>query len=77
MAVFTPDNDNIASLIPLSAVPEAMVEELLDRVFGEDRHARTAYRIRACMDWLSALSGAALDQDEMLVGTIAWAIRVV
>jgi predicted N-acetyltransferase YhbS len=65
-----PDNDNTASLIPLTAVPEPMIEELLDRVFGEDRHARTAYRIRAGMDWLSALSFAALDADEMLVGTI-------
>lgn len=65
-----PDNNNTASLIPLTAVPEAMIEELLDRVFGEDRHARTAYRIRAGMDWLSALSFAALDEDEMLVGTI-------
>ncbi|MDJ0976963.1 MAG: N-acetyltransferase [Erythrobacter sp.] len=66
----TPDNDNTSSLIPLTAVPQAMVEELLDRVFGEDRHARTAYRIRAGMDWLSALSFAALDTDERLVGTI-------
>ena len=65
-----PDNDNTASLIPLSVVPEAMVEELLDRAFGRDRHARTAYRIRAGMEWLSALSFAALDADEMLVGTI-------
>ncbi|MEO1731166.1 MAG: N-acetyltransferase [Pseudomonadota bacterium] len=70
-----PDNDNTASLIPLSAVPEAMVEELLDRAFGTDRHARTAYRIRAGMDWLTALSFAALDADDMLVGTIqCWPI---
>lgn len=47
-----------------------MIEELLDRVFGDDRHARTAYRIRAGMEWLDALSFAALDEDEMLVGTI-------
>jgi len=66
----SPDNDNTASLIPLTAVPEAMVEELLDRVFGEERHARTAYRIRAGMDWLTAMSFAALDEDDMLVGTI-------
>ncbi|MEL7318008.1 MAG: N-acetyltransferase [Pseudomonadota bacterium] len=70
MATQSPDNDNTASLIPLSAVPEAMLEELLDRVFGEDRHARTAYRIRAGMDWLTAMSFAALDADDMLVGTI-------
>lgn len=70
MATSTPDNDNTASLIPLTAVPEAMLEELLDRVFGQERHARTAYRIRAGMDWLSAMSFAALDANEMLVGTI-------
>jgi len=70
MSALQSDNDNTASIIPLSAVPEAMIEELLDRSFGEDRHARTAYRIRAGMDWLSALSFAVLDGQEMLVGTI-------
>ncbi len=59
-----------ATLIPLSAVPPAMIEQLLDRTFGEDRHARTAYRIRDGMEWLEALSFAALDADEMLVGTV-------
>lgn len=59
-----------ATLIPLSAVAPDMVEALLDRAFGEDRHARTAYRIRAGMEPLDALSFAALDEDEMLVGTI-------
>ena len=59
-----------ATLIPLSAVEPDMIEQLLDRVFGEDRHARTAYRIRAGMEWLEALSFAALDADDMLVATI-------
>ena len=59
-----------ATLIPLAAVDADMIEEVLDRAFGPDRHARTAYRIRAGMDWLEALSFAALDEDEMLVGTI-------
>jgi predicted N-acetyltransferase YhbS len=59
-----------ATLIPLAAVPPAMVEEVLDRAFGEDRHARTAYRIRAGMEALDALSFAALDEEEMLVATI-------
>jgi predicted N-acetyltransferase YhbS len=67
-----------ATLIPLSAVEPTMVEELLDRAFGPDRHARTAYRIRAGMDWLDALSFAALDEDEMLVGTIqCWPIALI
>lgn len=67
----------IATLIPLSAVDPAMIEQLLDRAFGEDRHARTAYRIRAGMTWLDALSFAALDGDEMLVGTIqCWPVAL-
>lgn len=59
-----------ATLIPLNAVAPDMIEAVLDRAFGPDRHARTAYRIRAGMDCLDALSFAALDEDEMLVGTI-------
>ena len=67
-----------ATLIPISAVPEAMVEEVLDRAFGPDRHARTAYRIRAGMACLEGLSFAALDEDEMLVGTIqCWPVALI
>ncbi len=66
-----------ATLIPLEAVDPAMIEAVLDRAFGADRHARTAYRIREGMDWLPGLSLAALDQDDMLVGTIqCWPIAL-
>lgn len=60
----------MATLIPLAAVEPALVEALLDEAFGPDRHARTAYRIRTGMDWLPALSFAALDDSDYLVGTI-------
>lgn len=64
-----------ATIIPLEAVDPAMIEEVLDRAFGPDRHARTAYRIREGMDWLPGLSLAALDAEEMLVATIqCWPI---
>jgi predicted N-acetyltransferase YhbS len=66
----TPHAAASATLIPLEAVDPAMIEEVLDRAFGPDRHARTAYRIRAGMDWLPGLSLAALDENDMLVGTI-------
>lgn len=67
----------MASLIPLANVPAEMVEQLLDRAFGADRHARTAYRIREGVDWLEALSFAALDEEDLLVGTIqAWPIAL-
>jgi predicted N-acetyltransferase YhbS len=66
-----------ATLIPLEAVDPAMIEEVLDRAFGPDRQARTAYRIREGMGWLPGLSLAALDEHDMLVGTIqCWPIAL-
>ena len=66
-----------SNLIPLDAVDPAMVEDLLDRAFEPDRHKRTAYKVREGMDWLPALSFAALDDAGMLVGTIqCWPIAL-
>ena len=59
-----------ANIIPLDAVDPALVEALLDRAFEPERHQRTAYKVRAGADWLPGLSFAALDDAEMLVGTI-------
>ncbi len=60
----------MATLVPLSAIEPELVEQLLDAAFGEQRHARTAYRIREGADWLQPLSFAALDEDEYLTGSI-------
>ena len=65
------------SLIPLANVEADMIEQLLDRAFGTDRQARTAYRIRDDVEWLEALSFAALDDEDMLVGTIqVWPVAL-
>lgn len=54
-----------------------MIEALLDRTFGPDRFARTAYRIREGTEWLEALSFAALDDQDMLVGTLqVWPVAL-
>ncbi|HWK42920.1 MAG TPA: N-acetyltransferase [Croceibacterium sp.] len=67
----------ISTLIPLDQVDPAMVEDVLDRAFGPDRHTRTAYAIREGTDWLPALSFAALDEQEYLIGTIqAWPVAL-
>ncbi len=67
----------MASIIPLSQAKPDMIEALLDRAFGPDRFARTAYRIREGTDWLEALSFAALDEDDLLVGTIqVWPVAL-
>ncbi len=60
----------MASIIPLSAVEPALVEQLLDAAFGTDRFGRTAYMIRQGTDWLPGLSFAALDEEDYLVGSI-------
>ena len=65
------------TLLPLSAIDPALVEEVLDAAFGPGRQARTAYRIREGTDWLEPLSFAALDEDEYLAGTIQlWPIAL-
>lgn len=66
----SPRAADTATIIPLEAVEPAMIEEVLDRAFGPDRHARTAYRIREGMAWLPGLSLAALDENDLLVATI-------
>lgn len=67
----------MASLIPLANVEPALIEQLLDRAFGPDRFARTAYRIREGTNWLEGLSFAALDDEDMLVGTIqTWPVAL-
>ncbi|HVR91168.1 MAG TPA: N-acetyltransferase [Novosphingobium sp.] len=58
------------TLIPLDAVDPVLVEDLLDRAFEPERHSRTAYRLREGTDWLPALSFAAMDAGEHIVGTI-------
>jgi len=59
-----------ATLIPLADYDPIAVEALLDRVFGGDRHERTAYAIRDGADYLPALSFAALAPDGQLAGSI-------
>ena len=66
-----------ATLIPLDSVDPALIEALLDRAFGPERHARTAYKLREGLDWLPALSFAAIDGDEQLVGTVqCWPVAL-
>lgn len=66
-----------ATIIPLDNVDPALVEQLLDRAFEPERRTRTAYKVREGTDWLPGLSFAALDAQEMLVGTIqCWPVAL-
>lgn len=67
----------MSTIIPLADVDPALVEELLDRAFEPGRQKRTAYKVREGTEWLPGLSFAALDEDDMLVGTIqCWPVAL-
>ncbi|MDQ2879560.1 MAG: N-acetyltransferase, partial [Pseudomonadota bacterium] len=56
-------------IVPLAQIDPPLVEQLLDRAFVADRHARTAYRLRAGTAAIPALSFAAMEGGT-LVGTV-------
>lgn len=60
----------MSSLVPLSAVDRDQVEALLDAAFEPARRGRTSYLIRGDAEALPALSFAALDDQDWLVGSI-------
>jgi predicted N-acetyltransferase YhbS len=67
----------MATIIPLADVDPALIEALLDRAFEPERRQRTAYKVREGVDWLPGLSFAAIDEDEMLAGTIqCWPVAL-
>jgi predicted N-acetyltransferase YhbS len=67
----------MANLIPLSDVDSALIEQLLDSAFEPERHNRTAYKVREGTEWLPALSFAAIDEEDDLVGTIqCWPVAL-
>jgi predicted N-acetyltransferase YhbS len=67
----------LSKIIPLTDVDPAMVEQLLDQAFEPARHQRTAYKVREGMEPLGNLSFAALDDDDMLAGSIqCWPVAL-
>jgi predicted N-acetyltransferase YhbS len=66
----------VTELVPLSRIDPQAIEHLLDRAFGADRRARTAYKVRAGTQPVPELSFAAL-RDGMLAGTIqCWPVAL-
>ncbi len=68
----------MTSIIPLAEIDPQLVESLLDSAFGNDRHERTAYKLREGVDMLEGLSLAAVDQEKHeLLGSIqCWPIAL-
>jgi len=67
----------VPDLVPLAQIDPQAVEALLDRAFGADRHARTAYKVRVGTVPIPELSFAALHDGETLAGTIqCWPVSL-
>ncbi|KQM63394.1 GCN5 family acetyltransferase [Sphingomonas sp. Leaf17] len=59
----------MTAFVPLDTIDPTLVEALLDRAFGTDRHGRTAYKVRGAGAMLPHLSFAAVE-DGTLIGSI-------
>lgn len=67
----------MSTIIPLAEIDPALIDALLDRAFEPERRQRTAYKVREGTEWLPGLSFAAVDEDDMLAGTIqCWPVAV-
>jgi len=66
----------LPDLLPLAAIPDAEVEALLDAAFGPDRHGRTAYRVRAGLSPIGALSFARVEDDRLVGAIQCWPVQL-
>ncbi len=66
----------MTKVIPLSQVPSTKVEQLLDAAFGEDRHSRTAYMLRAPETEIADLSFAILEGDRVTGSIQCWPLKL-
>ncbi len=65
------------TLVPLDSIDATAVETLLDRAFGRDRFARTAYAIRGAETAIAALSFAAITDGELVGSIQCWPIALI
>ena len=64
------------SIYPLSSVPAADVEKLLDDAFGIDRHKRTAYLLRKGIPIIDHLSFGIQDEAALFGSIQCWPIAI-
>ena len=64
------------SICPLSSVPAADVEKILDDAFGIDRHSRTAYLLRKGMPVIDHLSFGIQDEKALFGSIQCWPIAL-
>jgi predicted N-acetyltransferase YhbS len=62
---------------PLAEADPRAVESLLDAAFGQDRHTRTAYRLRAGTEPIAALSFAMFDAARLVATLQSWPVVLI
>ncbi len=63
-------------LVPLLSVSETEIEVLLDAAFGEDRHQRTAYRLRTGSQPITPLSFALANDSHPIACIQCWQVKI-
>jgi predicted N-acetyltransferase YhbS len=63
-------------IAPLSEASHVAVEALLDDAFGADRHGRTAYKLRAGVQPVAALSFSAWDGTRLVGVLQSWQVAL-
>ncbi len=66
----------VIEMLPLSQIPDNDVEALLDAAFGADRHARTAYKLRAGTVAIPSLSFAAVEEGALVGSLQSWPVTL-
>lgn len=64
-------------ILPQRAEDDALLEPLLDRTFGRDRHGKTVYRLREGVAPIPELCFSAVHEDGSLLASLRfWPIRI-
>jgi predicted N-acetyltransferase YhbS len=67
----------VYQIVPLSHVPAADIDALLDSAFGADRKSRTAYKMRQGAKAIERLSFAAVGDEGTLLGSLqSWPVML-
>jgi predicted N-acetyltransferase YhbS len=66
----------MADLVPLTGVAPDLIELLLDAAFGEDRHRRTAYRLREGSSAIEQLSFAIVEGAALIASIQCWPVQI-
>jgi predicted N-acetyltransferase YhbS len=66
----------MVELVPLLSVSQTKIEALLDAAFGEDRHQRTAYRLRTDSQPIASLSFALATDNHPIACIQCWPVAI-